>query len=64
MAAIFELLVTRLSESVYTISAVLLDAENVSIAFGIALLSCIEVRYKYFRFSGRHFEFIVSGYFN
>ena len=42
MAAIFDLLVTRMSESVHTISAVLLDPANVGVAFGISWLSCIE----------------------
>ena len=42
MAAIFDLLITRISESVYTISAVLLDPKNVGVAFWISLLSCIE----------------------
>ena len=42
MAAIFDLLVTRMSESVHIISAVLLDPENVGVACGISLLSCTE----------------------
>ena len=42
MAAIFDLLVIRMSESVHTISAVLLDPENMGIAFGISSLSGIE----------------------
>ena len=42
MAAIFDLPVTAISESVLISPAVLLDPENVSLAFGISLLSCIE----------------------
>ena len=42
MAVIFNLPLTLISESVYTYSAVLLDAKNVCVAFGISLLSCIE----------------------
>ena len=42
MAAIFDVSVTRMSDSVHTISAVLLDPEDVGLAFGISLLSCIE----------------------
>ena len=42
MAAIFDLSVTRMSESVHTISAVLLDPENVGVALGILLISCLE----------------------
>ena len=42
MAAIFDLLVTRFSKSVHIISAVMLDPENVGVAFGISLLSCVE----------------------
>ena len=42
MAAIFDLSVTRMLESVHTSPAVLLDPENVGVAFGISLLSCIE----------------------
>ena len=40
MAAIFDLPVTPMSESVYCISAMLLDPKNVGVAFGISLLSC------------------------
>ena len=42
MAAFFDLSVTHISESVNTSPAVLLDPENVGVAFGISLLSCIE----------------------
>ena len=35
MAAIFDLLVTLMSESVYASAAVLLDPENVGVASGI-----------------------------
>ena len=41
MAAIFDLLLTPISEFVHTITAVLLDPESVDVAFGISLLSCI-----------------------
>ena len=37
-----QFLVTRMSESVHTISAVLLEPENVGVAYGSSLLSCIE----------------------
>ena len=42
MVAIFDLSVTRMSGSVHTSPAVLLDPENVGVAFGISLPSCIE----------------------
>ena len=42
MAAIYDLSVTRMSESVHTCPAVLLDPENVGVAFGIASLSSVE----------------------
>ena len=60
MAAIFDLPVTLMSESVHISAAVLADPENVGVAFGISLFSCI---YKYFRYSGRHLGFIIFGYF-
>ena len=41
MAAIFDLLVITLSESVHTSRAVLPNTKNVCLAFGISLLSCI-----------------------
>ena len=42
MVAIFDLVVTRMSESVHTSSVVLLDPGNVGVACRISLLSCIE----------------------
>ena len=42
MAAIFDLSVTRLSESVHTSPAVLLHPENVGVAFRISLLYFME----------------------
>ena len=42
MAAIFDLPLTLMSDSVHTCSAVLADLENVGVAFGIVLLSCTE----------------------
>ena len=45
------------------LSSELLDAENVGVAFGISLLSCIEAE-KYFRFSGCHLEFFIFLYIN
>ena len=42
MAAIFDSPVTPMSESVHIIPAVLQDPENVGVAFGILLLSCIQ----------------------
>ena len=42
----FGLLVTRMSEGVHTSSAVLLDPQNVGLAFGIWLLFCIEAEIK------------------
>ena len=39
MATIFELPLTHMSESVPIVPAVLLDIENVGVAFGILLLS-------------------------
>ena len=41
MAALFDLPVTPMSESVHTSAVVLADPENVGVAFGILLLSCI-----------------------
>ena len=42
MAAIFDLPLTPMSESVHISSAVMTDLENVGVAFGITLLSCVE----------------------
>ena len=42
MAAIFNLPLTPMSESVHISPVVLLDTENVGVAFGISLLTCIE----------------------
>ena len=42
MAAIFDLLVTPTSESIYNSSTVGLDPENVGVAAGILLLSHIQ----------------------
>ena len=42
MAAIFHLPLTSTSESVHSSPTELLDPENVDVAFGISLLSCIE----------------------
>ena len=42
MAAIFDLPLTPMSESVHFSSAVLVDLEKVGVAFGISLLSCID----------------------
>ena len=42
MAAILDLPVTPTSESIYNSSTVLLDPENVGVAAGISLLSCIQ----------------------
>ena len=42
MVAIFDLLVTPTSKSIYSNSTVLLDPENVGVAAGISLLSCIQ----------------------
>ena len=66
MVAIFDLLVTSMSESVYTNPAVLLNPGNVRVAFGISLQSCAkaEIYVGYFRFSGRHLGCIISGYIN
>ena len=44
MAAIFYLPVIPMSESVHTSPAVMLDPENVRVAFGISLLSCMEAK--------------------
>ena len=41
LTAIFDLLVTRMSESVHTSPATLLDPKNVGVAFGISLLSSL-----------------------
>ena len=64
MVTIFDLPVTPMSKNVHTSSAVLADPGNVGVAFGISLLLVYKLRYKYFRFSGRHLGFIISGYFN
>ena len=42
MAAIFDLPFSLMSESVHNISAVLLDLENVGVALGISLQSCLK----------------------
>ena len=42
MAAIFDLPVTPTSKILYISSSVLLDPENVGVAVGISLLSCIQ----------------------
>ena len=42
MAAMFDLPVTPTSEIIYISSSVLLDPENVGVAFGISLLSCVQ----------------------
>ena len=42
MAAIFDLSLTPMSESVHTSPTELLDPETVDVAFGISLLSSIE----------------------
>ena len=42
MVAIFDSQLSAMSESVQNSLAVLLDPENVGVAFGISLLSCIE----------------------
>ena len=42
MAAIFDLSLTPMSESVHTSSAMLADLENVGVAFGISLLFRVE----------------------
>jgi len=42
MAAIFDLPLTAMTESVHTSSTVLLDPENVGVAFGILLIFIIE----------------------
>ena len=41
MAAIFDLLLTLMSDSVHTSSTELLDPENVGVALGISVLSCV-----------------------
>ena len=42
MAIIFDLLVTSTSERIHTSPAMLLDPENVRVAFGISLISCLQ----------------------
>ena len=42
MAAIFDLLITPMSESIQTSITVLLDPENVEVAVGILLLSYLQ----------------------
>ena len=44
MAVICDLPATQMSESVHTSPAVLLDPENLGIAFGIVLLSCMKAQ--------------------
>jgi len=63
MAAIFNLPLTPMLDSVRTSSTELLDPDNVDVAFGISLLTChlvYELRYKYFRVYGRHLGFTNS----
>ena len=43
MVAIFDLPLTQMSESVHTSPTELLDPENVGVAFGISLISCMLV---------------------
>ena len=61
MAAIFDLRHTQTSDSLLTSLFVLLDPENIGIAFEISLLSCIEVEIYVISFllpvNGRHLRF-------
>ena len=61
MAAIFDLPRTPMSDSVHTSTTELLDLENVAVAFGISLISCIEAEfialfYFYFQFLAAIFD--------
>ena len=64
MAAIVNLPLIPISESVHTSSAVLADLENVDVAFGILLLSCIgDEILRYFMVTygiGGHFDLPVT----
>ena len=63
MAAIFDLPLTPMSESVRTSSTVLVNLENVGVAFGILLLCLVyKLRYNYFKLNGRHLGFLTSAY--
>jgi len=48
VAAIFGILVTLMSESVHTSPGVLLDYENVGVAFEISLLSNVEAEITHY----------------
>ena len=49
MATIFDLPLTPILESVQTSFAVLVNLENLGVAFGISLLSCIQAEIKVFQ---------------
>ena len=49
MAAIFDLPLTPMSEIVHTSSTVLVNLENVGVAFGISLLSCVQAEINVFQ---------------
>ena len=49
MAAIFNLPLTPMSESVHIIPVVLLDPKNVGVAFKISLPSCVEAEIYVFQ---------------
>ena len=47
-SAVFDLRLTPPSESVHTSPAVLVNLENVGVAFGIPLLSCVQAELNVF----------------
>ena len=56
MAAIFDLPLTPLSDSVHTSPSELLDPKNVGVAIGISLISCIEAEILRFYLSTSGFR--------
>ena len=64
MAVMFDLLVTRMSESIHVSPTVLLDPENVGVAVKNPLPATIQDLYnpshKCFRYHIRHFDFRLN----
>jgi len=61
MAAIFDFSLIRTSDSLWG-SLVSPDLENMGIAVGISLLSCIETELRLISFFSRHLGFLISGF--
>jgi len=62
MAAIVELSLIRTSDSLRGSLVVSPDLENMGIAVGISLLSCIETELRLISFFSRHLAFLISGF--